>query len=728
MDIKKIEELLTNLSYKFIELDDGDLVLISEIIDDIEALSSLFIKHKPAGRLLEILEYVFQKLFEGKNKGDFEDIIIQGIDLLQRFPKEMSGKKGKDLSGLLSGEINEFLKKYQPLLEQIRKHQPKEKKQGKKQKQTQKKAAAVRLNIDSEPLKIFLVEVEERIIGAQDYILSLENDLKNKDLLNKLFRVFHTIKGECGFLKLASFGELAHNLENLLDLLRNDEIENNPGIIDILLSGIDYANKMIGALKAGDVTIFNEITLDRLIERITEQTGRGKTAIGEVLKKEGVLSDADVANILHKQKESSFTRKFGDIAVEENIITEDELQSMLEKQKDYQDRFSQEHQIMDPVVKVKASQINFLVDMIGELLITVNQMDDNDRDVIQLKKITRDLRNGAMQLRTTKVKNLFSKMKRVVRDVSRKLEKQVRVEIIGEDLEIDRNLVESLEEPLIHLLRNAVYHGIESEAMRKQKKKDPAGLVTIKGERHGNNIIISVSDDGKGLDKEKILKKALDLHLVTEEQMETLSGNRIYNLIFEQGFSTAEKVDYVSGRGVGMDIVRTVAKDNRGKVEIRTVEGEYTEIRLVFPLSTAIIDGMIVRSRGVNYIIPVSHIIESLNLTDRMVQSVKETCEVINLREEIIPVIRMNDVFSVEEGEAVGNGKTLGVIVENNEKKKYVFIVDEILAKKEIVIKSLGGKFTGLKGIVSGTVLQGGKIGFVVDVDQVISTSEAAAG
>jgi len=728
MDIKKIEGLLTNLSYKLIDLEDGDLFLISEIIDDIEVLSSLFKKHKSAGRLLEILGFVFTELIEGKNRADFEDIIIQGIDLLQRFPKEMAGNKGKDLSGLLSNETNDFLKKYQPLLGQIRKQSPGEAKQGKKQKQTRKKAPAVRLNINSEPLKIFLVEVEERIIGAQDYILSLENDLKNKDLLNKLFRVFHTIKGECGFLKLASFGELAHNLENLLDLLRNDEIENNAGIIDILLSGIDYANKMIEALKVGNITIFNEITLDRLIERITAQTSRVKTAIGEVLKNEGILSDTDVAAILQKQKESSFTKKFGDVAIEENIITGDELKSMLEKQKDYQTRFSQEQQIADPVVKVKASQINFLVDMIGELLITVNQMDDNDRNVIQLKKITRDLQNGAMQLRTTKVKNLFSKMKRVVRDVSRKLQKQVKVEIVGEDLEIDRNLVESLEEPLIHLLRNAVCHGIESEAMRKQKKKDPVGLVTIKGERHGNNIIISVNDDGKGLDKEKILKKALDLGFVSEDQIETLSENRIYNLIFEQGFSTADKVDYVSGRGVGMDIVKTVAKDNRGKVEIRTEGGAYTEVRLIFPLSTAIIDGMVVKSRGVNYIIPVSHIIESLNLTDRMVQSVKGSCEVINLREEIIPVIRMNDVFRVEEGEAAQNGKTLGVIVENNEKKKYVIIVDEILAKKEIVIKSLGGKFTELKGIVSGTVLQGGKIGFVVDVDQVINASEAAAG
>jgi len=716
MNLGEIEMILKKISIKMLDYVDGDLLLISDNYDEINNLKKYFKNYIPTTNILNILSSLFKRILKGEQIKYFENIYSSGIDLLSKIINylKQSGSKKKKLDKLIEDDISKYEKQNKKYLfvENIAEQEDNN---------SLKVEKEYNLSINSESFKIFIVEAEEKIVKAQDYILNLEKDMKNKELLNNIFRIFHTIKGECGFLKLASLGELSHNLETLLDLLRNDEIENNSEIIDIILDGIDYANSMLAALKVGNITVFNEIDLDDFLKKINEQTKKAKTSIGEILKEEGKLSDEDLFKILQKQKESSFTKKFGEIALNEEILSESELEEVLKKQKTEYKGEGKKTEIIDPIIKVKASQINFLVDMIGELLIAENQLEEKDKDVTQIKKVTREIQMAAMQLRTVKINSLFINMKRLVRDVAKKINRNVGMETIGEELDIDRNLVEILNEPLIHILRNSVHHGIEPEKERIKKGKNPVGEIILSAERRGNSIVISIKDDGKGIDEDSIIKKAVSKGLITKEKASIITKNEIYDLIFMPGFSTSEAVDKVSGRGVGMDIVKTSVTSARGKIEIKSEKDQFTEISLFFPLSMAIIDGMIVKVQDIFFVIPVLNIIESLQVNEDMIYSIKEGTKVIDLREEVIPVIELTDFFNIEK---VHNHKRMLTVIIEDRENKYALLVDEIIAKKEIVIKPLSSKFKELKGISSGTILSGGKIGFIIDMDKIVEIKE----
>lgn len=730
MNLKNIIYLINEITLSSLNYEDGDIFLLSDIIDNIDKIKSELNNFEEINNIIVIIRNSLNLMFNGEKVDNFQDIFSVGIDLISRYVKSISyiKKKDKKIDELLTEDIKKFendnnfftnksadvIKKNKTLNNIKEDKNSKENNQSKKNKKYTNEILSG-AGVNTEVLDVFLIDAQDRLSHAQDIILKLEDDFNNKELINELFRIFHTIKGECGFLRLASLGELAHNLENLIDLLRNNEIKNNSEIIDILLKGIDYSFQILNAIKDGNITVFNEIEVNGFIDKINSHISKVKTSIGNILQSEGKLSESEIQKILQKQKESSFTKKFGEIAIENNLISEEEILETLEKQKKQEDGKIHMAEKSDPFIKVKASQINYLVDMVGELMITENQLED--KNINRLKKITREIHNAAMQLRTVKVKNLFINIKRIIRDLSKKLNKEIYCELQGEELEIDRNIVEALEEPLIHLVRNSLGHGIEDEDERKKKKKNTKGLIKITAERRGNNIVISITDDGRGLDRDKILEKALSKKLIDNDKAKTLNLNEIYNFIFLPGFSTAQNVDIVSGRGVGMDIVKNTVTNLRGYIDINSEKDKFTSINLVFPLSMAIIEGLIVDISGINFIIPVSNVIESLKLDKNMVHSVKHKSRVINLREEIIPIVELNDYFSLETGNQME--RLIAVIIENN-KKKYALIIDEIIAKKEIVIKSLGSKFAKLQGISSGTVLSGGKIGYVLNIEHIL--------
>lgn len=712
---KKIDEIIKSVSFKILGYEDGDLLLISEIIDDINELQQILIKNKKIIPIINIILSSLNNQMINKGEDDFLQLFSDGIDLIVKIIARKN-KKSKELEDEISG----YTKNYKSFLT-VNKVRSKEiKNKDKKEIETKKNKSIdiTKMTGDLEPFKIFIAEASEKLLLAQDYILKLEKDLTNKDLINNLFRIFHTIKGECGFLRLASLGELSHNIENLLDLIRNNDIEMNNEIIDLLLEGIDYANALLTEHKKGNITVFAQIEIDDYIKRINNQAHKVKTSIGELLSDEGKISTEDVERILQKQKLLSYSKKFCEIAKEENLISDEEINDTLEKQKAALKTSDSRSDKIDTIIKVKSSQINYLVDMIGELLIAENQLDEKNKDVIQLKKISKELQAAAMQLRTVKIKNLFINMNRAVRDLSKKLNKNINLEMFGEELEIDRNLVELLEEPLIHMLRNAIHHGIESEKERIKKNKDAIGKITLKAERKGNNILISVRDDGKGLDENKILEKAISKSLISKEKSKNIPKNEIYNFIFLPGFSTAEEINDVSGRGVGMDIIKTVTNSARGKVELKSEKDMFTEVLLTFPLSMAIIDGMIVRVHDYYFIIPVSNIIESIQIEKNMIYKIKNKRSVIDLRNEIIPIVEINDFFYIRGSD--NQERMVGIVIESQE-KRYLFIVNEIISKKEIVIKPLSSKFSKLRGISSGTILPGGKIGFILNIDEIIN-------
>jgi two-component system chemotaxis sensor kinase CheA len=729
-----IRQTLKKLALQLLDFDSGDIMLLSELLDDAETLTAHFEQGSSGFLIVGKITHILSRLLKSDPVDNAGELLIMAVDMLGRLVDSM--EKGSDepdktndseldaeVSGLLSGTIefspdeSEVVKSEKSL---GKKKQSGKKKPDKKKKQASEKGAdlaEVELPINSEPFKIFLVEAEEKIIESQALILDLENDMENIEILHTLFRIFHTIKGECGFLRLASLGELTHNLENLLDMLRNRELDVTVEIIDLLLSGIDTAGSMLEAMKNGDITILNQIDTTSILDEINCQTHIEKATIGEILVEDGKMTEAEVVKVLQVQKESSFTRKFGEIAVEQDLISEDDIKKTLSEQTI---RTGSEQHKSDPFIKVRASQINYLVDMVGELLIAENQLDENDRAIVQIKKITREIQNSAMKLRTIKIKNLFIHMKRLVRDVSKKLGKAVVIETVGEDLEVDRNLIEILDEPLMHILRNSVHHGIESAEERSAAGKDESGMIWLSAERRGNTIVIIVRDDGGGIDTVRVIEKAVSNGVLTEQDSAGLTHEQAVALIFHPGLSTAKEVNQVSGRGVGMDVVKTMVARNRGKIEVKTEKGEYTEVSLYFPISMAIIDGMIVEASDTSFIIPVNHIIESLIVNQEMIHSIRSSMEVINLRDEVIPIINLSDFFNLDD--VLGEETVVAVIVQNRE-KKFAFIVNRIIAKKEIVIKPLNKKFRDLRGISSGTILAGGKIGFIVDIEEVVTLS-----
>jgi two-component system chemotaxis sensor kinase CheA len=569
---------------------------------------------------------------------------------------------------------------------------------------------------DAEALSLFLAESEDRLSEAQSIILEMEGRPGAGDLVQRLFRVFHTIKGECGFLKIASLGELTHNLESLLDGMRSGKIAFDPSFIDIFLAGIDASRTILSRLRAGDTVLFNDVPIDGLLERI--QKASRSTTLGDILVQEGRLDEGDVGKILQKQKESAYSKRFGEVAVGENLITQEELQAALDRQKQGGPALAPRAARSDPVIKVRAAKVNFLVDMIGELLIAMGQVNDSSPSFTQMRKIARTLQYGAMELRTETAQGLYGNVRRVVRDLSKQLGKEVRLETSGEDLEIDRSLIEKLEEPLVHMVRNSLDHGIEPPETRVAAGKPPVGTITLTSERRGNTIVLALRDDGHGLDRSHILKKAIDRGLVRRDSAETMSDAQVHGLIFEEGFSTNDTVTLVSGRGVGMGIVRQTVLENRGRIEILTEPGEFTEFRLVFPLSTAIIDGMIARLGKNMFVFPISSVYESLKVDPSRVASVNGNAEVYTLRGEIMPLVRMSSVLAMR-GDEDGDG--IGLVVECADGRRYVIAVDEVIAKREVVIKSLGQRFRGMRGVSSCTVLSGGAIGLVVDVDQLVA-------
>ena len=688
------EEQFSLVTSHLLNYDTGDFLLLSDLGDAVSILKDYFLEQEESFKLVEWLQNLIREEMSKAGQPGFMENLSQGLDLLQTYRPDASPETQMDLKKRMEKLMNlpggegspEFL------------HQ------------------------DDETLQVFLADATDRLVQAQSLILELEKDFTDLELVNKLFRIFHTIKGECGFLKIASLGELTHNVENLLDGLRSKKILPNEEMIELLLEGLDMARQIVQKLRVGDFVVFSDLSMEPYFERLEKASSQARSSLGDILVQEGKLKEVDVVRILQKQKESAYTKKFGEIAVKENYLSAQELQDTLGKQKSEESAPKEtrtDHS--DPIIKVRASKVNFLVDMIGELLISMGQMTENSPALVQMRKITRALQFGAMELRTETILTLFSNTKRVIRDLSKKLGKPVKLEISGEDLEIDRNLIEKLDEPLIHLVRNSLDHGLESPEDRVKVGKDPVGTILLGAERRGNSIVISVGDDGGGLNRGRILAKAIQMGVIRPEAAESMTDAQVHNLIFASGFSTQENVSQISGRGVGMDIVRSVVTDNRGRIEIQSQPGKSTRFNLSFPLSTAIIDGMITRVGENLFIFPIGSVIESIKIMPGMISTVNGSVEVADLRGEVLLVLRMHEVFGMNL--PTRDQMFIGMVVENSDKRKFMFLVDEVIAKKEVVIKSLGNRFKKMKGITSGTVLSGGKIGLVLDVDQIVELS-----
>ncbi len=377
-------------------------------------------------------------------------------------------------------------------------------------------------------------------------------------------------------------------------------------------------------------------------------------------------------------------------------------------------------------IRIDTFKLDELFDSVGELVIAQNFIAQNDkirsiddesinRTIETLSKITKRIQDRVMSLRMVAIKDTFDKMKRVVRDTSKKTLKEVNLIVQGEDTEIDKTMIDSLSDPLIHIIRNAIDHGLEADAAERIRVgKNTNGSVTLKAFHKSGNIVISVSDDGRGINKERVLAKAIERGVISGD--ENLSDSQIFALIMQPGFSTAESISDLSGRGVGLDVVKTSIEKLRGKIEIDSKEGEGTTFSMVLPLTLAIIDGMLVRTADEIYIIPTLSVVESFRPEKEIVHVFKEKGEFVSLRGQYIPVMRLSDVFNLD-AKRIEPWEGILVCVET-EGGRIAILVDELVGRQQVVIKTLGKTLAMLKEISGGAILGNGDIALILNVDE----------
>jgi two-component system chemotaxis sensor kinase CheA len=385
-------------------------------------------------------------------------------------------------------------------------------------------------------------------------------------------------------------------------------------------------------------------------------------------------------------------------------------------------------------VKVDTTKLDFLVDMVGELVIAQSMIRHHgdltsvtnpqlQRNLAQLSRITGEVQKTAMSMRMVPVGQLFQKSVRLVRDLTRKSGKRAEVEIVGEDTELDRTIVDDLSDPLMHMIRNAADHGIEGPEDRVHAGKNPVARISLKAYHQAGHIVIEIADDGRGLMRDKILKKAKERGLIQDGT--NLQDKEVFNLIFEPGFSTAEKITDVSGRGVGMDVVRKQIQKMRGRVDIESQPGVGTTFLLKLPLTLAIIDGLVVGVGNERYIVPIFAVREIFKPQPETVFTVENRHEMVLVRGNLLPIVRLYKRFGVAARSQEITESVL--VVAESGGRRFCLVVDELIGKQQVVIKSLGEVFKGVAGVAGGAILGDGRVGLIVDMEGVFAEPANAA-
>jgi two-component system chemotaxis sensor kinase CheA len=584
---------------------------------------------------------------------------------------------------------------------------------------------------DRQILQDFVGESRENLDTIEVNLINLEQSPGDLETLNSIFRPFHTIKGVSGFLSLKAINKLSHAAENLLDKARNGELAVDGDVIDIVLESVDTLKRMIdgvqSALESGG-SLASQVDTGPLVRKINrmneDQEAFGEGRVGEILVQKGAISNEDLENGLEKQKAQP-DRRIGEILIEEKKAESKEVISALRDQK----RFSKGH--VELQVKVDTHKLDNMVDLTGELVIAQSMLRQNPyitagndqklyHNLNQLNQITSGLQRTAMSMRMVPIKSTFQKMVRLVRDLAKNSGKDVALEMYGEDTEIDRNVVDELYEPMVHMIRNAADHGLELPDEREAAGKQRQGTIRLRAFHRGGNIVIEIEDDGRGLNREAILEKAASRGLIPEDRK--LSEAEINNLIFHPGFSTAKAITDISGRGVGMDVVKKAIEKLRGRVEINSRPGQGSTFVITLPLTLAIIEGMLVRVGAERYVIPALAILESFRPSREQYSTVEGKGEMIQTRGNLIPLVRLNRIFGVKSDFAEP-WEGLVVAVEH-EDKKMCLLLDELLGKEEVVIKSLGGGLKNIKGIAGGAILGDGRVGLILDMSGLFDVAQ----
>jgi two-component system chemotaxis sensor kinase CheA len=591
------------------------------------------------------------------------------------------------------------------------------------------------LRSDPELASMFIAEALDHLGTIEATILQLESSPGDARLLDDVFRPFHTIKGNAGALGLGSIQELSHAVETLLDLARAGALAIGPDETDAILKAVDLLTSLVSDLTrrlAGEPARPLEAERQALLARVETLARRERAA-------------APPADSRPAPAASGVEPDFGPGA-QAAWAPDADRQAIPEAEPIGPAGAPGEPAATDgppaarrvepavAAVKVDTRKLDNLVDMVGELVIVQSMVsadpavlalseDRLSRNLAQLRRITSDLQRTAMALRMVPIRPTFQKMARLVRDLSRKAGKPVELVLSGEDTELDRKVVEDIADPLMHMIRNSLDHGIEPPERRAALGKPRTGRLSLSACHQGGSIVIAVSDDGAGLNAEKILARAVAQGLVPPG--ETPEPADIYPLIFRPGFSTAEQVTEISGRGVGMDVVRRNIEALRGRIEIQTEPGRGTTFSIKLPLTLAIVEGLLLRVGQERFVLPTFSVRESLRPAAGQVHTVHGRARMIRVRDTLVPLVSLAELFGLDG--AVADPCQATVVVIEDDDRRVALQVDELLGKQEVVIKSLGGAFAHVRGVAGGAILGDGRVGLILDAGGLIALKDARA-
>src|SRR5208337_2503358 len=544
---------------------------------------------------------------------------------------------------------------------------------------------------DPEVLKEFIEEAKEHLSTIELNMLGLETNPEDTEAINTVFRPFHSIKGVAGFLNLTEIHHLSHEVENLLDSARSGKMAITDSVIDIVLGGTDILKGLLEELERGEGGRKETSPLVKnFLEKVKNFSGDPSVGsevpvrkVGKILVEHGVLEDEAADGIAEKGKLEG--KKFGETAIEEGAASPREVSKALREQRHNTESAAS--------VRVDTRKLDNLVDMVGELVIAQSMVLQNtemlkikdqklQKDSVQLIRITAELQRISMSMRMVPIKSTFQKMTRLVRDLSKKMGKEVVLNMKGEETEIDRNMVEEIYEPLVHMVRNSIDHGIEVPEERTRVGKDPTGTILIAAEQKGGNIVIDIEDDGRGLDSKRIRDKAIERGIISASDQ--LDEKAIFDLIFHPGFSTNDKVTEVSGRGVGMDVVKKCVERLRGKMEVSSQFGKGSSFHMKIPLTMAIIDGMIIQIGAERFIVPTIALKESLRTSKEAYFTVQGRGELVKVRDSLMPLVRLHAYLNEEPKYRNPWEALLMVVTEGL--KSYCLLADAIVGRQEVVI------------------------------------------
>ncbi|WP_305876775.1 chemotaxis histidine kinase/response regulator CheAY2 [Helicobacter pylori] len=649
-----------------------------------------------------------------------------------------------------------------------------------------------------EIMEDFLIEAFEMNEQLDQDLVELEHNPEDLDLLNRIFRVAHTIKGSSSFLNLNILTHLTHNMEDVLNRARKGEIKITPDIMDVVLRSIDLMKTLLVTIRdtGSDTNNGKENEIEEAVKQlqaITSQNLEGaketsgtkeapkkenreeakeevkenkaKTPITENPVSDNPLADepdldyanmsaeeveAEIERLLNKRQEADKERRAQkkQEAKQEVTPTKEPPKTETPKAPKTETKAkakadTEENKApsigVEQTVRVDVRRLDHLMNLIGELVLGKNRLiriygdveerydgekflEELNQVVSSISAVTTDLQLAVMKTRMQPVGKVFNKFPRMVRDLSRELGKSIELIIEGEETELDKSIVEEIGDPLIHIIRNSCDHGIEPLEERRRLNKPETGKVQLSAYNEGNHIVIKISDDGKGLDPVMLKEKAVEKGVISERDAEGMSDREAFNLIFKPGFSTAKVVSNVSGRGVGMDVVKTNIEKLNGIIEIDSEVGVGTTQKLKIPLTLAIIQALLVGVQEEYYAIPLSSVLETVRISQDEIYTV-DGKSVLRLRDEVLSLVRLSDIFKVDA--ILESNSDVYVVIIGLADQKIGVIVDYLIGQEEVVIKSLGYYLKNTKGIAGATVRGDGKITLIVDVGAMMDMAKS---